>query len=131
MVAAENFVAELDTKNQTSIQRVVDALSAAIGKDGVEVPDALRFALKATIESAEVAALWIPDCDDLEMKLSLAEQCGDVLTEALDVFPGDVRVGIGAQVEGLFQEFTQHHEPGAAGDFPAGLDQGLGPFLFR
>ena len=26
---------------------------------------------------AEVAALWITDCDDLEMKLSLAEQCGD------------------------------------------------------
>jgi hypothetical protein len=77
MVAAENFVAELDTKNQTSIQRVVDALAAALGKDGVEVPDALRFALKATIESAEVAALWIPDCADLEMKLSLAEQCGD------------------------------------------------------
>jgi hypothetical protein len=77
MVAAENFVAELDTKNQASIQRVVDALSGALGKDGVEVPDALRFALKATIESAEVAALWITDCDDLEMKLSLAEQCGD------------------------------------------------------
>ena len=77
MVAAENYVAELDTKNQTSIQRVVDALSAALGKDGVEVADAVRFALKATIETAEVAALWITDCDDLEMKLSLAEQCGD------------------------------------------------------
>jgi hypothetical protein len=77
MVAAENFVAELDTKNQTSIQRIIDALSGALAKDGVEVADALRFALKACIESAEVAALWIPDCDDLEMKLSLAEQCGD------------------------------------------------------
>src|SRR5678815_4713049 len=77
MVAAENFVAELDTKNQASIQRVIDALSAALGKDGVEVSDAMRYALKATIESAEVAALWITDCDDLEMKLSLAEQCGD------------------------------------------------------
>ena len=77
MVAAENYVAELDTKNQASIQRVVDALSTALAKDGVEVPDALRFALKATIEAAEVAALWITDCDDLEMKLSLAEQCGD------------------------------------------------------
>jgi len=77
MVAAENFVAELDTKNQTSIQRVIDALSAALAKDGVEVADALRFAVKATIESAEVAALWITDCDDLEMKLTLAEQCGD------------------------------------------------------
>src|SRR5678810_932140 len=77
MVAAENFVAELDTKNQASVQRVVDALGGALAKDGVEVADALRFAVKATIESAEVAALWIPDCDDLEMKLSLAEQCGD------------------------------------------------------
>ena len=41
MVAAENFVAELDTKNQASIQRVVDALSSALAKDGVEVADAL------------------------------------------------------------------------------------------
>ena len=77
MVAAENFVSELDAKNQTSIQRVVGALEAALGKDGVEVADALRMALKATIELAEVAALWVTDCDDLEMKLSLAEQCGD------------------------------------------------------
>jgi hypothetical protein len=77
MVAAENFVSELDAKNQTSIQRVVGALEAALGQDGVEVPDALRMALKATIELAEVAALWVTDCDDLEMKLSLAEQCGD------------------------------------------------------
>src|SRR6185436_19877546 len=77
MVAAENYVAELDTKNQASIQRVVDALSGAVAKDGVEVADAIRYAVKATIETAEVAALWITDCDDLEMKLSLAEQCGD------------------------------------------------------
>jgi hypothetical protein len=77
MVAAENFVAELDGKNQGSIQRIIDALSAALAKDGVEVADALRYAVKASIESAEVAALWITDCDDLEMKLSLAEQCGD------------------------------------------------------
>jgi hypothetical protein len=77
MVAAENFVSELDAKNQPSIQRVVDALSAALGKDGVDVPDALRYAVKATIELAEVAALWISDCDSREMKLSLAEQCGD------------------------------------------------------
>ena len=77
MVAAENFVSELDAKNQPSIQRVVDALSAALGKDGVDVSDALRFAVKASMELAEVAALWISDCDSLEMKLSLAEQCGD------------------------------------------------------
>ena len=33
MVAAENFVAELDTKNQTMIQRVVDALATALADD--------------------------------------------------------------------------------------------------
>ena len=74
MVAAENFVNELDAKNQPSIQRVISALNEGLGKDGVEVADALRMALKAAIELAEVAALWITDCDDLEMKLSLAEQ---------------------------------------------------------
>ncbi len=77
MVVAETFVSELDAKNQSSIQRVVTALNEGLGKEGVEVADALRMALKAAIELAEVAALWITDCDDLEMKLSLAEQCGD------------------------------------------------------
>ena len=77
MVVAETFVSELDAKNQSSIQRVIAALNEGLGKEGVEVADALRMALKAAIELAEVAALWVSDCDDLEMKLSLAEQCGD------------------------------------------------------
>jgi bacterioferritin-associated ferredoxin len=77
MVAAENFVRELDAKNQLSIQRVIAALGEGLSKEGVEVADTLRMALKGAIELAEVAALWITDCDDLEMKLSLAEQCGD------------------------------------------------------
>lgn len=77
MVAAENFVSELDSKNQSMIQRAVDALRASFLKEGMDVTDALRFAVKAAMEAAEVAALWIADCADLEMKLSLAEQCGD------------------------------------------------------
>jgi hypothetical protein len=77
MVAAETFVNELDAKNQPSIQRVIAALNDGLGKEGVEVADTLRMALKAAIELAEVAALWVTDCNDLEMKLSLAEQCGD------------------------------------------------------
>jgi hypothetical protein len=77
MVAAESFVSELDAKNQPSIGRIVAALNEGLGKDGVEVADALRMAMKAAMENAEVAALWITDCADLEMKLSLAEQCGD------------------------------------------------------
>jgi hypothetical protein len=77
MVTADTFVTELDAKNQTQIQRVVDALAAGLAKEGFEVIDVLRLVIKTTIEAAEVAALWVSDCEDLEMKLSLAEQCGD------------------------------------------------------
>ena len=44
--------------------------------------DALRLAVKTSIEGAEVAALWVTDCSDLEMKLSLAEQCATPLRDA-------------------------------------------------
>lgn len=77
MVTADNFVTELDAKNQASIQRVTTALEAGLVKEGFEATDGLRLAIKAAIEQAEVAALWVTDCADLEMKLSLAEQCGD------------------------------------------------------
>ncbi len=77
MTAAETFVSELDAKNQTSIERLVGALAASVAKEGFEVADVLRLTLKAAIEGAEVAALWVTDCDDLGAKLVLAEQCGD------------------------------------------------------
>jgi hypothetical protein len=67
----------MDTKNQTSIERLVGALSAVIAKEGFEVADVLRLLLKAAVEGAEVAALWVTDCDDLAAKLVLAEQCGE------------------------------------------------------
>jgi len=96
MVAAESFVTELDAKNQPSIGRVVAALNEGLAKDGVEVADALRMALKAAIESAEVAALWIPDCDNLEMKLSLAEQCGDGARQCRRLAARLAALGVGA-----------------------------------
>jgi len=77
VAAADSFVTELDAKNQTSIERVVTALGAGVAKEGFEVTDILRLCIKATIEGAEVAALWVADCENLEMKLSVAEQCGD------------------------------------------------------
>ena len=61
MVAAENFVSELDAKNQLSIQRVVTALGEGLGKEGVEVADALRMALKGAIELAEVFVGFLKD----------------------------------------------------------------------
>jgi hypothetical protein len=77
MPAADTFVTELDAKNQVSILRVIDALSTGLAKEAFEITDVLRLVIKTTIEATEVAALWVSDCADLEMKLSLAEQCGD------------------------------------------------------
>jgi hypothetical protein len=94
MAAADTFVSELDAKNQAQIQRIIDALGANLAKEGFEAPDVLRLAAKATIEAAEVAALWVADCEDLEMKLSLAEQCGDGARQYRE---------IGARLEALGQ----------------------------
>jgi hypothetical protein len=124
MVTAETFVSEMDAKNQASIQRIVDALTAALGKDGVEVADALRFAVKAAIEPAEVAALWITDCDDLEMKLSLAEQCGDSARQcrrltarltALGVPPYDPRDGGYSKLFAFLRSLQTQEERSSAG----------------
>jgi hypothetical protein len=76
MAPSDTFVSELDAKNQASIQRVIEALGAGLTKEAFEVTDVLRLVIKTTIEATEVAALWVTDCEDLEMKLSLAEQCG-------------------------------------------------------
>ena len=90
MAASDTFVTELDAKNQVSIQRVIEALGAGIVKEGFEVTDVLRLVIKTTIEAAEVAALWVSDCEDLEMKLSLAEQCGDGARQCRGMLLGPV-----------------------------------------
>ena len=77
MVTADSFVTELDVKNHTSIDRLIASLVSGVAKESFEIPDVMRLILKAAIEGAEVAALWMSDCDDLEMKLLLAEQCGE------------------------------------------------------
>jgi hypothetical protein len=77
MVTADSFVTELDAKNHASIERLIGSLVSGVAKEPFEVPDVMRLILKSAIEAAEIAALWLTDCDDLEMKLLLAEQCGD------------------------------------------------------
>jgi hypothetical protein len=96
MPAADTYVTELDAKNQPQIQRVIDALTAAIAKESFEVVDVLRLVIKSTIEAAEVAALWVSDCESLEMKLSLAEQCGDGARQCRQLQARLVELGVPA-----------------------------------
>src|SRR5689334_21211606 len=71
-----SFVAALDTENRA----MLDALAAksATG-DEPELPIAglLRIALRNELEAAEVAAAWLVDPAELDVKLALARQCGD------------------------------------------------------
>jgi hypothetical protein len=124
MSTPETFVSELDAKNQASITRVIDALGASLVKESFEVPDVLRLVIKTTIEAAEVAALWVPDCDDLEMKLSLAEQCGDgarqcravaARLDALGQPPFDPRSGGYSKLFAFLRSLQTPEERSAAG----------------
>ena len=76
MADAETFIRDFHTKNQASLERHLVTLRAAIAKESLDVLDFLRLAMKDAIESAEVAALWFVDCDDLPMKIRFAETCG-------------------------------------------------------
>jgi hypothetical protein len=124
MGTAETFVSELDAKNQASIQRIVDAQTAGITKENFEVGDVLRLVFKARMEAAEVAALWVSDCDSLEMKLSLAEQCGDGARQcrrladrlaALGTFGYDPRDGGYSKVFAFMRSLGTAEERSAAG----------------
>jgi len=129
MASAETFVSELDAKNQDpkntiSVPRVVENLSAGLAKEGFEVTDVLRLVIKTTIEAAEVAALWVADCEDLEMKLSLAEQCGDgarqcrevaARLEALGQPPFDPRAGGYSKLFAFLRSLQTPEERSAAG----------------
>lgn len=76
MPDAELFISDFHAKNQASLDRHLVAFKAALVKETMQVIDLLRLAMKDCIESAEVAALWFADCDDLDMKIGFAEQCG-------------------------------------------------------
>jgi hypothetical protein len=72
----EDFVDELDRDLLKAMARLGEQARAALPPD-VPVPDLLLAALREQIEIAEVAALWMTDEPDLELKLGLARQVGD------------------------------------------------------
>lgn len=76
MLAAESFLAELDTQNRVALDRLGLAASAEPGDD-VTVARLLFVALKNEIEATECAAGWIATTPEIDVKLALARQTGD------------------------------------------------------
>jgi len=77
MIDAGTFITELEGKHQESFRQLVAAYLGGLTKEGMSVTDALKLELRAVVEAVEVAALWLPDSEELRMKMALATRCGD------------------------------------------------------
>jgi hypothetical protein len=123
MAEAETFVSEFHAKNQASLERHLAAFRLTLTKETLDTVDLIRLAMKDAIESAEVAALWFVDCDDLEMKIGLAEHCGIAATHlrslsaralALGAQPFDPRVGGYSRFFGFLRSLQTPEERASA-----------------
>lgn len=75
---AKAFVDELDGENRAALDRIGKAAKGTGGEDAqLSVPRLLKLALKNELEAAEIAAVWLVDTPELDVKLALMRQCGD------------------------------------------------------
>jgi uncharacterized ferritin-like protein (DUF455 family) len=77
MVDASTYVSELEGKHQESFRQLVAAFTANLTKDNLAVTDVLKLEMRAVVEAIEVAALWLPDSEELEMKIALGSRAGE------------------------------------------------------
>lgn len=71
------FVRSLDEQNQAALARVAESTRAAEPPSELSIEALLRLALRAEMEATELAARWLPETRDVEVRLALARQCGD------------------------------------------------------
>ena len=77
-MTAEEFVRELDERNQAVLRRLEpDATLAPEVLGDLNVLNLLKVALKNEIEATEIAARWLVTTDDVEVKMAFARQAGD------------------------------------------------------
>lgn len=77
-MTAEEFVRELDQKNQELLKRLApdDTLKPEVEGE-LNVVNLLKVALKNEIEASEIAARWMVVSEDVGVKLAFARQVGD------------------------------------------------------
>ncbi len=71
------FMAELDAANALALSRIKVSTSSGKGEESLSVPRLLKLALKNELEATEIAAFWLGDTAELDVKMALARQCGD------------------------------------------------------
>ena len=74
----EEFVRELDARNQTVLKRLdPDATLKPEVQGELSVVTLLKVALRNEIEATEIASRWLVATDDIEAKMAFARQAGD------------------------------------------------------
>jgi uncharacterized ferritin-like protein (DUF455 family) len=77
-VTAEEFVRDLDARNQAILKRLApDATLKPEIEGDLTVLNLLKVALKNEIEATEIAARWQVTTDDVDVKMAFARQAGD------------------------------------------------------
>jgi hypothetical protein len=77
-VTAEEFVRDLDARNQQVLARLEPEATLKPEVSGnLTVVNLLKVALKNEIEATEIAARWLVTSDDVDVKMALARQVGD------------------------------------------------------
>ena len=74
----EEFVRDLDARNQTVLKRLdPDATLKPEVQGELTVVNLLKVALRNEIEATEIASRWLVATDDIEAKMAFARQAGD------------------------------------------------------
>jgi len=71
------FLAELDAMVSERLDKIAAASTAGEPGPDIGVRELLVTALKKELEASEEAAVWLVSETDIDVKLSLARQCGD------------------------------------------------------
>ena len=76
-IDGDEFVARLDEENRAALARLAQKSAAGEAPESLTTDKLLRLALKNELEATELAAIWLPTTQELDVKLALARQCGD------------------------------------------------------
>ena len=76
-VTSQEFISELEASNQVALERLGKASAAGDPGEHLTVAKLLQLALKNEIEATDIAAHWMNDTPELDVRLALARQVGD------------------------------------------------------
>lgn len=71
------FVGQLDAAIRQALERLGRLSAAGEVSENLTVERLLAIALKNELEASEIAAIWMADTEELDVKLALARQVGD------------------------------------------------------